>query len=121
MVNYKDLKCLMYAETSYVFLSRLLRFVLIFTFPGWHHAPNRRAMGRHLPFYELIELLHREAKSVATQIRLVSNQRLTRIQGRAYRQLQSKVFGFWQKYENGEKNSGPIIEIDVEIKRRIIA
>ena len=57
------------AETSYVFLSRLLSFVLIFTFPGWHHAPNRRAMGRHLPFYELIELLHREAKSVATQIR----------------------------------------------------
>ena len=89
--------------------------------PGWHHAPNRRAMGRHLPFYELIELLHREAKSVATQKRLVSNQKLTRIQRRAYRQLQSKVFGFWQKYENGEKNSGPIIEIDVEIKRRIIA
>ena len=72
--------------------------------PGWDHAPNRRAMGRHLPFYEL-----------------VSNQKLTRIQRRAYRQLQSKVFGFWQKYENGEKNSGPIIEIDVEIKRRIIA
>ena len=86
--------------------------------PGWDHAPNRRAMGRHLPFYEL---LHREAKSVATQIRLVSNQKLTRIQRRAYRQLQSKVFGFWQKYENGEKNSGPIIEIDVEIKRRIFA
>ena len=53
--------------------------------PGWDHAPNRRAMGRHLPFYELIELLHKEAKSVATQIRLVSNQKLTRIQGRAYR------------------------------------
>ena len=53
------------------------------------------------------------------QIRLVSNQKLTRIQRRANRQLQSKVFGFWEKYENGKKkknNSGSIIEIDVEIK-----
>ena len=53
------------------------------------------------------------------QIRLVSNQKLTRIQRRANRRLQSKVFGFWEKYENGKKkkNSGSIIEIDVEIKR----
>ena len=34
------------------------------------------------------------------QIRLVSNQKLTRIQRRANRRLQSKVFGFWEKYEN---------------------
>ena len=54
------------------------------------------------------------------QIRLVSNQKLIRIQRRANRRLQSKVFGFWEKYENGKKkkqNSGSIIEIDVEIKR----
>ena len=37
------------------------------------------------------------------QIRLVSNQKLTRIQRRANRRLQSKVFGFWEKYENGKK------------------
>ena len=39
------------------------------------------------------------------QIRLVSNQKLTRIQRRANRRLQSKVFGFWEKYENGKKTA----------------
>ena len=68
----QDVIRIKYAKTSYVFLSHLLCFVLILTFPGWHHALNRRAKGRHLPFYELIELLHREAKLVAIQIRLVS-------------------------------------------------
>ena len=54
----------------------------------------------------------------AIQIRLLSNQKLTRIQISAKRKLQNKVFGFWEKYEIGEKNSGSIIiEIDVEIKR----
>ena len=53
----------------------------------------------------------------AIQIRLLSNQKMTRIQRRANRQLQSKVFGFWEKCENGKKNSGSITEIDVDIKR----
>ena len=53
----------------------------------------------------------------AIQIRLVSNQKLTRIQRRANRQLHSKAFGVWEKYEIGEKNSSSVIEIDVEIKR----
>ena len=61
----------------------------------------------------------------AIQIRLLSNQKMTRIQRRANRQLQSKVFGFWDKCENGKKNSGSITEIDVDIKgtfkSRIIA
>ena len=35
------------------------------------------------------------------QIQLVSNQMLTRIKRRANRPLQSKVFGFLEKYENG--------------------
>ena len=55
--------------------------------------------------------------AITIQIRLVSNQKLTRIQRRANRQLQSKVFGFWEKYENCKKNSGSVIEINVEIKR----
>ena len=39
------------------------------------------------------------------QIRLVSNQKLTSIQRRANRRLQSKVFGFWEKYESGKKKT----------------
>ena len=106
----QDVIRIKYAKTSYVFLSNLFCFVLILTFPGWHHALNRRAMGRHLPFYKLIELLHREAKIVAIQIILVSNQKLTRIQRRANRQLQSKVFGLWEKYENGERTAAHLLK-----------
>lgn len=43
---------------------------------GWHHALNRREMGRHLPFYELIELLHREAKLVDILIQRRANRQL---------------------------------------------
>ena len=44
------------------------------------------------------------------QIRLVSNQKLTRIQRRANRRLQSKVFGFWEKYENGKKTAAQLLK-----------
>ena len=95
----QDVIRLKYAKTSYVFLSRLLHSVLILTFPGWHHALNRREMGRHLPFYELIELLHLEAKLVDILI-----------QRSAYRQLQSKVFGLWEEYENGERTAAQLLK-----------
>ena len=40
---------------------------------GWHNGLNRRASGRaQLPMYLLIQLLYREAKLTAIQIRLVS-------------------------------------------------
>ena len=51
-----------------------------------------------------------KAKLVAIQIRLVSNQKLTRIQRRAYRQLQSKMFGLWEKYENGERTAAQLLK-----------
>ena len=106
----QDVIRLKYAKTSYVFPSRLLRSVLILTFPGWHHVLNRRATGRHLLFYELIELLHREAKLVDNQIQLVSNQKLMSIQRRANRQLQSKVFGLWEEYKNGETTAAQLLK-----------
>ena len=60
---------------------------------GWHHALNRRAAERwQIPFYLLIELLHREAKLSALQFRLVSEKKLKRIQRKNYRSLQSKIF-----------------------------
>ena len=44
---------------------------------GWHNGLNRRASGRaQLPMYLLIQLLYREAKLTAIQIRLVSERKL---------------------------------------------
>ena len=61
---------------------------------GWHNALNRRASGRSsLPFYVLINLLNREARLVEVQMRLVADHKLTRIQRRKYRVLQTMNSG----------------------------
>ena len=59
---------------------------------GWHHALNRRAGRSHLPFYELVELLHNEARVCELSIKLISSGKLKRIQKRKYQNLQRKVF-----------------------------
>ena len=57
------------------------------------HGLNSRANNRvHLPFYLLVELLHQEARLVSIQIRLMSDGKLSRIQRKKYRLLQSKIF-----------------------------
>ena len=57
---------------------------------GWHNALNRRAGGQcGLPLYLLIELLDREAKLTAITIRLVSDNKLKRIQRRTTRNIQA--------------------------------
>lgn len=72
---------------------------------GWHYGLNRRAQGKsQLPLYMLIMLLHEESRLTSLQIRLVSNKKLCRIQRKTYRQLQSKIFTLWDRYENGEKS-----------------
>ena len=72
---------------------------------GWHNALNRRAQGKsQLPLYMLIMLLQEESRLTSLQIRLVSNRKLCRIQQKTYRQLQSKIFNLWDRYENGEQS-----------------
>ena len=40
---------------------------------GWHHSLNRRVAGRYgLPLYMFVALLHKEARLMLLQIRLVS-------------------------------------------------
>ena len=65
----------------------------------WHHALNRRAAGRwQMPFYLLIQLLHREARLSALNIRLVSEKKLKRMQRKVYCSLQSNIFDHWESY-----------------------
>ena len=59
---------------------------------GWHNALNGRAGGqRRLPLYSLIELLHREVRLTAVTIRLVSENKLKRMQRKLYRDLTSQA------------------------------
>ena len=79
---------------------------------GWHHSLNRRANNRvHLPFYLLVELLHQEARLVSIQIQLVSDGKLSRIQRRKYRLLQSKIFKYWEDYSSNEITARRLLKL----------
>ena len=79
---------------------------------GWHHSLNRRANNHvHLPFYLLVELLHQEARLVSIQIQLVSDGKLSRIQRRKYRLLQSKIFKYWEDYNNSEITARRLLKL----------
>ena len=51
-----------------------------------------------MPLYMLINLLHKEACLVALQIRLVSEQKLTKLQKKKYRSVQAKILSYWEHY-----------------------
>ena len=79
---------------------------------GWHNALNHRAGGQcGLPLYLLIELLDREAKLTTVTIRLVSDNKLKRIQRKVTRNIQAKLFSSWEKYENNEKTAAQLLKI----------
>ena len=79
---------------------------------GWHNSLNRRANNRvHLPFYLLVELLHQEARLVFIQIKLVSDGKLSRIQRKKYRLLQSKIFKHWEDFNNDEITARRLLKL----------
>ena len=68
---------------------------------GWHHRLNRKANGKsHLPFYHLVKLLHSEAILTKLQVRLVSEEKLTRMQRQKYLNLQAKIFRLWDQFDS---------------------
>ena len=73
---------------------------------GWQNALNRRGSDRcSLPFYVLIQLLNREARLVVVQMQLVADHKLTHIQRRKYRVLQTKLHDQWEQYQSRRKTS----------------
>ena len=77
---------------------------------GWHNSLNRRASGRcQMAFYLLINLLHSEARLTALHVRLVSEQKLKRIQRKKYRKLQARVFTYWEEYNNQQKSAAQLL------------
>lgn len=79
---------------------------------GWHNALNRRAGGQcGLSLYSLIELLGREEQLTAVTIRLVSYNKLKRIQRKITRNIQAKLFASWAKYDSKEKTAAQLLKI----------
>ena len=73
---------------------------------GWHNRMNQRASSRHqLQFNLLVKLLHSEAILVELQVELVSQAKLTRIQRKRYRDMQSKIIRLRNRFDNDEIDS----------------
>ena len=70
---------------------------------GWHHRLNNLAKRGNLQFYLLLDLLHKEGVFVNVQVRLVSENKLSRHQSKKYTQQQQRIFSLWDKLNNGEK------------------
>ena len=79
----------------------------------WHLGLNRRATlesPMQLPFYILIQLLHREARLTSLHIRLVSERKLRRIQRKKYCNLQTKIFSLLEGFTNGERSARRLLK-----------
>ncbi|KAJ8321492.1 hypothetical protein KUTeg_000956 [Tegillarca granosa] len=78
---------------------------------GWHRRINDRAHGStNVPFYLLIQLLHREAKCLPTQIKLICEGKLKRVQRKSTLKLFKKLHSLWNAYENGEVSTSHILK-----------
>ena len=78
---------------------------------GWHNGLHRRASGKwNMPFYQLIDLLHQEARLTELRIRLVSEKKLKGIQRAKYRSLQAKIFKLWDDFSNQRKNADQLLK-----------
>jgi len=71
---------------------------------GWHNRLNSRGRSQ-MPLYLLVALLHEEASMVPIQIRLVSENKLRRHQRLKYRNMQAKIFRYWDSYEDGSMSA----------------
>ena len=76
---------------------------------GWHRRLNGRA-GRHtVQFYNVVKLLHAEARFVTVQLKLVKESRLCRNQRRMYRQIQGRVFKLWDDYQTKQITTSALL------------
>ena len=67
---------------------------------GWHRRLNNHARRGQIQFYLLVELLHKEAKFVSIQTKLVSDGKLKRQQRRKHRDLQKELKKMWKRFNN---------------------
>jgi len=76
---------------------------------GWHRRINTRAGRADLSFYVLVPLLRSEAETVDLQIRLVSENLLTRIHRKQNVNTHGRLFEAWDKYEDDEMTTTQLL------------
>ena len=87
---------------------------------GWHQSLNRKTAGRcGLPLFIFVALLHKEARPVSLQIRLVSELKLKRMQRSTYREVQRRLFELWEAF-NKERSLRQLLKGCVNINRPVM-
>ena len=71
---------------------------------GWHNRINTKGK-QNMSLYVLLPLLHRESALLTTQMKLVSNGKLTRKTNSKTRKINNKVNNAWKRYNDGELNA----------------
>ena len=78
---------------------------------GWHRRLNHHAGRSKLPMYLLINLLHQESTIVSLQVRLLSDKKLKRQQRLKYKNLQGKLFKYWEDFIAGEIKTRHLLRV----------
>ena len=71
---------------------------------GWHLRINRRGRDGTPPFYNLLELLYKEAELIPLQAELLNQKKLKRSHRKKYNCIQHSIFKHWKEYEQ-KKNT----------------
>ena len=69
---------------------------------GYHGRINSKIRRDHLPFYQLVDLLHAEASLVSIHAQFVADDKLKRDQRSRYRNQQGKILCLWEQYTAGD-------------------
>lgn len=69
---------------------------------GWHNRLNMKARGGSLALYQLIEMLHREARMLQIHQQLLKQKVVLRYQRRSQIYVQGAIASLWDELEAGE-------------------
>jgi len=85
---------------------------------GWHHRLNAKASHGRLNLYQLLQLLHDEARLVTLSVRLLSECGTSPMQRKSYAQLHSRIFQLWDEYSDGSRSASSLLSACSRVCRR---
>lgn len=76
---------------------------------GWHRRINKRSNDETKPFYLLVPKLYEEAALLPTQMKMVTEAKLTRQQRASTKLLQRKFFELWDQYSSSDLTASQLL------------
>lgn len=76
---------------------------------GWHRRLNTKTLRHNLPFYQLLDLLHKEASLVDIQSQFINDDKLKRDQRERYKAQQGKIFTLWENFTDNNLDARELL------------